>query len=81
MVRVHPGALIMIYIDILRQCSTNKEWRWKQSCHMFADTLEELHEFAQKIGMKREWFQDKRLPHYDLTITRRKLAVNKVQLK
>lgn len=35
--------------------------------HMVSDTnLEELHNFAQEIGLKREWFQDKRLPHYDL---------------
>lgn len=37
-------------------------------CHMRADTLEELHEMAALIGLKREWFQDKpRAPHYDLT--------------
>lgn len=27
---------------------------------------EELHQFAEKIGLKREWFQDHRHPHYDL---------------
>lgn len=64
-----------VYIDPLRKCSINKEWHWKESCHMFADTLEELHAFAQKIGMKRDWFQNKRLPHYDLTKTRRKIAI------
>lgn len=30
-------------------------------------SLEELHVFAQKIGLKREWFQNKgKLSHYDL---------------
>lgn len=30
--------------------------------------LEGLHDFAQSIGLKREWFQRKgRYPHYDLT--------------
>jgi hypothetical protein len=43
---------------------------------MFADSEEELHEFAKKIGMKKEWFQDKKLPHYDLTATRRQLALS-----
>jgi len=43
---------------------------------MFADSEEELHEFAKTIGMKREWFQSKKLPHYDLTIKRRQLAVS-----
>lgn len=46
------------------------------SCHLTADTLDELHAFAAKVGMKREWFQDHALcPHYDLTRARRKAAV------
>jgi hypothetical protein len=45
-------------------------------CHMFADTLEELHAMAEKIGMKREWFQEHpRFPHYDLVPPRRAKAV------
>lgn len=44
-------------------------------CHMMADTLDELHEFAAKLGMKREWFQDGSAPHYDVNLTRRVLAV------
>jgi hypothetical protein len=43
---------------------------------MFADSEEELHEFANKIGMKSEWFQNKKLPHYDLTVKRRQLALS-----
>lgn len=41
-------------------------------CHMAADTLEELHQMAEKIGMKRSWFQG---DHYDVSLTRRKLAI------
>ena len=44
-------------------------------CHMVADTEEELHEVADKIGMKREWFQDKSMPHYDVGMGKRALAV------
>ena len=28
--------------------------RW---CHLTAETTEELHEFARRLGMRREWFQ------------------------
>lgn len=35
--------------------------------HLVADSLDELHEFADKIGLKREWFQDHPShPHYDI---------------
>lgn len=38
--------------------------------HLVADSLEELHRFARGIGLRKSWFQDKRLPHYDLTTQR-----------
>lgn len=36
--------------------------------HLVADTLKELHEFAESIGLKRCWFHGlrKNHPHYDL---------------
>lgn len=49
-------------------------------CHMLADTPAELHEMADAIGMKRQWYQspDKAsFPHYDLSLARRALAVAK----
>jgi hypothetical protein len=47
-------------------------------CHMWADDLEELHALASRIGMRRQWFQDKgsgSLPHYDLTPPKRLAAL------
>ena len=45
-------------------------------CHLMSDTsLGELHAFAQKIGMKRSWFQNGSAPHYDLSLMKRKEAV------
>lgn len=45
-------------------------------CHMFADTVDELHATAAKIGLRRDWFQsNSRTPHYDLTPSKRKLAL------
>ena len=49
-------------------------------CHMLADTPAELHAMADAIGMKREWYQspDKAsFPHYDLSLSRRKLALDR----
>jgi hypothetical protein len=44
-------------------------------CHMWADTLAELHAMADAIGMKREWFQPLSFPHYDVSLSRRAVAV------
>lgn len=65
-----------VYIDPVFSYGGSATFRWKDSCHLYADTLEELHVFAiQKLFMHRAWFQDKRLPHYDLTKTKAKLAL------
>ena len=44
-------------------------------CHMTADSIEELHEMANKIGLKKEWFQPLSRPHYDITQSKKKLAI------
>jgi hypothetical protein len=42
---------------------------WLRVCgHLVSDTsLDELHLFAKSLGLRREWFQEKSIPHYDLT--------------
>jgi len=61
-----------VYVD-----NATHRYGYMIMCHMIADTLEELHAMADKIGVKREWFQLKRLdmPHYDICRSKRKLAV------
>lgn len=53
-------------------------------CHLVTDSpdLEELHRFAESIGLRRSYFQDKRhgpgdkgRPHYDVTAGKRAQAV------
>jgi hypothetical protein len=45
-------------------------------CHMVADSLDELHAMAERIGVKRRWFQSRvSLPHYDICKSKRALAV------
>ena len=61
-----------VYVDRL---VTSPGWRYKQSCHMIADSLEELHAMADAIGHKRGWFQKRSFPHYDMVASRRTLAV------
>lgn len=49
-----------------------------QWCHMTADTPDELHAFAARLGLRRSWAQHEgtaRL-HYDLTPGKRAAAVH-----
>ncbi len=48
-------------------------------CHMWADTEEELHTFAARIGIKRKWFQEPpkaSWKHYDISKGKRQLAIS-----
>lgn len=63
-----------VYIDSLRHYPYTS-LRHKTWCHMLADTEEELHEMAKKIDLRRGWFQNKSIPHYDLTPSKRRLAI------
>lgn len=66
-----------VYVDPLFATPLLKRWPYPRACHLFADTLEELHEIAMKIGLKKSWFQNKikGLPHYDLTESKREKAI------
>jgi hypothetical protein len=68
---------VSVYVDPLLEHGGSDSFRWKRSCHMYADSLWELHRMAVAIGMKRSWFQSHaRLPHYDLVESRREAAVH-----
>ncbi|WP_202753726.1 DUF4031 domain-containing protein [Burkholderia cenocepacia] len=60
-----------IYVDDERI-----SWRGKQWCHLVADSLNELHDFAQQLGLRRSWFQERSIyPHYDVTVSVREKAL------
>ena len=68
---------LSVYVD---HAFVAGDWgRWSGGGHMQADTLAELHVFAERIGLRREWFQSKpgrpENDHYDLTRARRELAM------
>ena len=51
-------------------------WRGRRWAHMMADTLDELHAMAARLGMPRRAFQDKSSgAHYDLTVELRETAL------
>lgn len=69
----------MVYVDDVRPCLPNNRWRWSESAHLYADDVDDLHAFAEMIGLKRSWFQSQILwfPHYDLTRRLRQRAIMK----
>ena len=61
----------MIYVDNFRG-----RYGRMIMCHMMSDeSVEELHEFAARLGLKREWFQTRSAPHYDVCLSKRKEAI------
>jgi hypothetical protein len=47
-------------------------------CHMVADSLDELHAMAAKIGIQRKWYQGPpagKWAHYDIALSMRAKAV------
>ena len=60
-----------IYVD-----NTCTSWRGKQWCHMLADSLTELHQFAVLLGLSRGLFhRNASYPHYDVTVLVRDRAI------
>ena len=67
----------MVYVDMLLPSIPNKHWPYKDSCHLIADTEQELHHFAKRLGLQRAWHQHKPwgISHYDLTRHYRQKAI------
>lgn len=68
-----------VYVDQLLDHGWKLRGRTTKNCHLFTDEidLKNLHDLADKIGMKRSWFQVSNSgdPHYDLTEIRRTAAI------
>ncbi len=65
-----------VYVDDMRMKARvgNIEARWS---HLMADTDEELHAFAARIGLQRRWAQYPGTwkSHYDVTDSKRRQAI------
>lgn len=79
-----------VYVDDMLMAATIPGARPARWSHLVADTPEELHEFAARLGLRRSWFQEPKglggLPlkpeslraqhwHYDVTATKRAQAI------
>jgi hypothetical protein len=62
----------MVYVDDM-----NATYGRMKMCHMIADTDDELHAMADRIGVARRWFQKAGTAqrHYDIAMSKRTLAV------
>jgi len=62
---------VAVYVD-----DAVTPWRGQRWAHLMADTLDELHAFAARLGMPRRAFQNKTSgAHYDVTQDMRLQAI------
>jgi hypothetical protein len=66
------AAVMSVYVDNMRA-----DFGRMVMCHMIADTSDELHEMAAKIGVARRWVQDagSYREHYDICLSRKAKAI------
>jgi len=62
----------MVYVD-----NMDRKFGRMIMCHLFADTIEELFQMVDKIGVNRKWFQksNKLFPHFDICRNKKLLAL------
>ena len=68
----HKGRHMAVWVDDMRIAKHGKLW-----CHLVADSWEEMHEFAlHTLKLEARCFHGRaKLPHYDVTIWERELAL------
>jgi hypothetical protein len=56
-----------VYVDNLVSSIRSRQWPYSEACHLLADSVDELYEFAWKLGLKTRWCHRGTLTHFDLT--------------
>lgn len=67
-----------VYVDDMKAefSPTHRPGMTYVMSHMIADTEEELHAMADRIGVNRKWYQDHGYRgHYDITQSKKALAI------
>lgn len=66
-----------VYVDKLYNHGFKLYGVNKPSCHLFADSLEELYKFGDLLGLKRSWIHKSNMGiyHYDISNNKRKKAI------
>jgi len=68
-----------VYVDNLRNSKISVKWTYSKSCHLTADSDDELLSFAVVLGLKRTWLQiskRKMVKHFDLCSSMRTKALS-----
>lgn len=65
-----------VYVDPMFATVRTKRWPYQEACHLVADTVEQLHDFARRLALAPQWFNPTgTLPHYNLTRKKRSYAI------
>lgn len=59
-----------VYVDNMRA-----SYGRMKMCHLLADSMTELFEMADRIGVARKWFQPLSHPHFDIALSKKALAI------
>jgi hypothetical protein len=59
-----------VYVDTMKA-----KYRGMIMCHMVADTIEELHNMAMVLGLRKYFQSQAKYPHYDISFTKKAEAM------
>lgn len=67
-----------IYVTETKKVKKNSLWHWSEIAYMFADSRQELHDFAYRIGLHPYMFMNNpHFPYYPITASKRYKALDK----